>query len=108
MNSILLLDQKVNHQRIAVQQGAFLTSLDDVSEFDNCLYAFLDIKEQRDSKLSACNVESIMKSSVVKFTINQMYYRAIAYKLKMINITSESLFPGFEGFVQSIYMDIMA
>lgn len=106
MNSILLLDQKVNHQRIAVQQGAFLTSMDENSEFEFCLNSFLDIKEKVADKLSSINIDKIRNSSIIKYVINEKYYKAIAYKLKMINITSESLFPGFEGFVKSIYMDI--
>lgn len=108
MYSILLLDQKINHQRIAIQQGAFLASLDDMDDFDYCLNMFLGISHKETENISSINIDDIKSSTIIKFTINKIYYRKLSNKLKMMNITSESLFPGFEGFIKSFYMDIMS
>jgi hypothetical protein len=107
MNSVLVLDQKINHKRIANQQGLFLASLDNMSDFSDCIYNFLDIRETKRDSTKSMNIAELKEYSIIKFNINKKLYRHIAAELKMMNISSESLFPGLQGFIESFNFRIM-
>jgi len=107
MNSILLLEQRTNHERIAVQQGLFLTSLDNHQDFFECLKNILNIDNlNNENKISEINQDDLIKYSLIEYVVNNNYINELVKELKMMNISSESLFPGFEGFIRSINMDI--
>jgi len=107
VNSMLLLEQRINHQRIAIQQGLFLSNLDNMQEFYECLKNMLNkgksYEEIEFDDIAKMNVNDI---GLIKFNIDNKLKAEIISKLYKMNITAEVLFPGLEGFVRRLNFTI--
>lgn len=83
---VLAVEPFQRHVRLATQQGLFLMPLD----------VQLDLLENLNPYMSKSNVG--IKKIILKHTVRD---EAMAH-LKMMNITSASLFPGIDGFARSL------
>ncbi len=104
-NEIVKANQKEEHpflipveperlsERMSRQQGLFMMPASVSSSFqDNVL----------------CTVNSGMDGeAIIKIIIPKKYHKDIIKDLTMMNITSESLFPGLDGFAQSLQQSVV-
>lgn len=95
-NSILFLERKTNHERTSIQQGVFLVSLNRNASFHDELFRFFNIKE------SDKNENITPETSIIKIKINYSSAINMMKELHKMNINSETLFPGLEGFTKSL------
>jgi len=95
-NSILFLERKTNHERTSIQQGVFLVSLDRNASFHKELFRFMNVNESEKH-------ETITDAtSIIKIKINYSSAIEIMKELLKMNINSETLFPGLEGFSRTL------
>ncbi len=94
------------NERIIAQQGLFLCPLDFHKTFMENLTIALDLTEtkERPKDLSASDglVNETKSGNVIKIIINKEDKRNFNKHLHMMNITEATLFPGLDGYCESL------
>lgn len=106
--SIMLIEPYLMHERLFRQQGLFAVPFEGrqsfeynlsltTDDFRKDLPEFYDLNNNNIS-CDVINNECIM----MKITIPKSIHNDIKYELKLMNITSETLFPGIDGLAMSL------
>jgi hypothetical protein len=101
------------NQRLSIQQGFFLFPFDISTSFIDNLAGTFNVDPQAFSQVIAeepCleNTEGldIAGSKIVQVILRRETHRAALSDLKAMNVTSETLFPGLDGFARSLYFQL--
>lgn len=85
------------HQRLKLQQGLFLCPGNVNQTFEQNLLTYQSMRFPRHNM-----PDYGMKESIVKIELDRSIRPAALRDLELMNITRESLFPGIDGFAQSL------
>ncbi|MCG8532123.1 MAG: FRG domain-containing protein [Desulfovibrionales bacterium] len=89
--------------RMSRQQGLFIMPASLNCSFDNNIESVLS--KARNSKYLRKQKNNL--APILKIIISKSCYKEILYDLKQMNITSETLFPGLDGFSESLIQTII-
>ncbi|MFJ3386821.1 FRG domain-containing protein [Lysinibacillus sp. NPDC086135] len=109
---VMLIEPFNLHERLSRQQGLFAIPFEGrqafeynlsltVNKFQKQLPTSKEIVEYN-NLLDLLNQECVL----LKVKIPKIYHNEIRKDLKLMNITSETLFPGIDGFTKSLYNEI--
>lgn len=106
--SIMLIEPYFMHERLFRQQGLFAIPFEGRQSFEYNLSLTTDryrkdlpkfcCLDNKDISTDLINDECIM----IKIIIPKSIHNAIKYELKLMNITSETLFPGIDGMAMAL------
>ncbi len=100
------------NERIHIQQGLFLINGSFLSKFDDILFQTLSIDntERINEKVVEVEIEKteIEEVTIFKIVINASIKKDLIKELYKMNISREIIYPGIEGFSQSIKTRIQA
>lgn len=106
---VFLIDPCRQNERIAAQQGVFLFpgNIEKNFEFNICSlfqYRFEKLLDENAEsiELTRFKEDKLSDMSIVKIIIPDELRSQILFKLRNMNITSASLFPGLDGFTRSL------
>ncbi|PKN72984.1 MAG: hypothetical protein CVU52_07430, partial [Deltaproteobacteria bacterium HGW-Deltaproteobacteria-10] len=106
---VLLIDPYRQNERIAVQQGVFLFpgNIEKHFEFNMCSLFKLGFEKLSDENANRIELAEVKKDkfsemSIIKIIVPDELRSDILFKLRNMNITSASLFPGLDGFARSL------
>jgi len=105
-NAILMIEPTRQIQRLAVQQGLFLMSHNLHENFITNLVCMAQM-EASDNQNSA-SWFSDTKKHFKKIVFTKEAGRFALRELRKMNITAESLFPGMDGFAESLKQTVLA
>jgi hypothetical protein len=106
---VLLVEPFHQHERISIQQGLFLFpgNIEQTFEYNICSlfeFDFRDLSNKNAVNMNLSDIEKVDFSnvSIVKIIFPPNLRAQIHMELNKMNITSTTLFPGFEGFARSL------
>lgn len=105
---VMLIEPYNMHERLSRQQGLFAVPFEGHQGFEyNLSLTFTkDRKSLPESKklLGYRNMLDLLNQecALLKLVIPQKYHNRIRRELRLMNITSETLFPGIDGFARSL------
>lgn len=107
-NKLAAAEPKYLHERLVVQQGVFLLAFNLEIGFEKVLGQHLEL-ESLDEKFAQekamndiKNLNENSSAKVIKFILPKNVGLEALTDLRLMNITSATLFPGFDGFVKSL------
>jgi hypothetical protein len=107
---VLPIEPSRLNERIAIQQGLFLFPCDISYSFMENLYKTfkLDnhVKEVVFDEKHKIKQKDIEKSSIIKIILPKNIHHYALHELKLMNVTSATLFPGLDGFARSFIFEL--
>jgi hypothetical protein len=107
---VLPIDPARLNERIAIQQGLFLFPSDISSSFMQNLYETFEldnrIKEVVFDEKNKIKKKDIENSSIIKVVLPKNIHHFALHELKLMNVTSATLFPGLDGFARSFIYNL--
>jgi FRG domain len=104
-----ILPDRMN-QRLSIQQGTFLFPCDISTSFIRNLAGTFGISKESFEEMQAADDKkeevNISDARIIKIVLRNEIHIDVLRDLKAMNITSESLFPGLEGFARSLYFQL--
>lgn len=109
---VIPVEPQLLNERIHIQQGLFLINGSFLSKFDDILFQTLSIDntERINEKVVEVEIEKteIEEVTIFKIIINASIKKDLIKELYKMNISREIIYPGIEGFSQSIKTRIQA
>lgn len=111
--AVVPLEPLLMTPRLSIQQGVFLVPCAVTCDFQDCLFNILDSNTNDssrqdiivlDSKKNTINkiLELYGTSEIIKIIIPREYHKAALEDLWSMNINAATLFPGLDGFAESL------
>jgi hypothetical protein len=105
----MLIEPYYLHERLSKQQGLFAIPFEGQQSFEYNLS--LTVNKYQKELPTSTKIESYNEISdtlekecvLLKIKIPKHFHNEIRQELKLMNITSETLFPGIDGFSKSLY-----
>lgn len=109
---VIPVEPQLLNERIHIQQGLFLINGSFLSKFDDILFQTLSIDNTEKINEKVVEVEikktEIEEVTIFKIVINASIKKDLIKELYKMNISRETIYPGIEGFSQSIKTRIQA
>lgn len=109
-NATIPVEPQLLNDRIHIQQGLFLINGSLNTKFDDMLFSTLSVdktkKEEKD--LQYITESKVDEVKMFKLVISNEIKKDLIKELFKMNISRETIYPGIEGFAQSIKTKIQA
>lgn len=107
---IIPVEPQLLNERIHIQQGLFLINGSFLSKFDDILFQTLSVDKTQKVNKKVLDVKTteIEEVTIFKIVINASIKKDLIKELYKMNISRETIYPGIEGFSQSIKTRIQA
>lgn len=104
---IIPIETERLHERLSIQQGLFFMPIDIGSTFDDNLRASLGSLDDNELSYSFEDISSdvlgfVSRVGVLKIILPTTIHRTAIEDLRRMNVTAAALFPGLDGFAQSL------
>jgi hypothetical protein len=107
---VIPVEPQLLNERIHIQQGLFLINGSFLSKFDDILFQTLSVDKTQKVNKKVLDVKTteIEEVTIFKIVINASIKKDLIKELYKMNISRETIYPGIEGFSQSIKTRIQA
>jgi hypothetical protein len=103
------VEPQLLNERIHIQQGLFLINGSWTTKFSDILFETLKVKSTPEEKnLNYVTETKVDEVKIFKLVINNQIKKDLIKELFKMNISRETIYPGIEGFAQSIKTRIEA